>query len=214
MTPIEIQVWSDIVCPWCAIGLTHLDEAIAAFEGPVDVIWRSFELDPTSPRVTDESLERALGRKYGRPPHEIDAMMARVAAMGARRGLRLDFANAKPGNTFDAHRLLHLARAHGVQNALKRRLFQGYFSEGIAIGDPDALRALAASAGLSDAAVVEVLSTDRYADAVRADEAAAHDIGIQAVPTYVLNDRLAVSGAQPVEVLLGALAEVGREIGP
>lgn len=211
MSPLRIDIWSDIVCPWCAIGLTHLDEVLAdPGTGEVEIVWRSFELDPDAPRVRDEPLSATLARKYGRSSSEIDAMMGRVSAMGARRGLRLDFERAQPGNSFDAHRLLHLARAHDLQMALKRRLFQAYFSDGVAIGDPGALAPIAQAVGLDGQAVRQVLSSDRFADAVRADQAEARGFGIQAVPTFVFGGRLAVSGAQPAEVLRGAIDQARR----
>jgi len=207
MSPLQVHVWSDVVCPWCAIGLTHLDEAVADFAGEVEVVWRSFELDPDSPRIREEPLAATLARKYGSSPSEIDAMMGRVTAMGARRGLRLDFERARPGSSFDAHRLLQLAREHGVQMALKRRLFAAYFAEGVAIGDPEALVPLAEGVGLPPAEVRAVLASDRYARAVRADQAEARDFGIRAVPTFVFGGRLAVSGAQPAEVLRAAMTQ-------
>ncbi|TVQ87925.1 MAG: DsbA family oxidoreductase [Deltaproteobacteria bacterium] len=207
MSSVQVQIWSDVLCPWCAIGLTHLDEALVGLHEEVEIVWRSFELDPSSPRVSAESLSEALGRKYGRSPSEIDAMMSRVTEVGASRGLRLDFSNARPGNSFDAHRLLHLAKEHGVQMALKRALFQAYFSDGVAIGDPVALASIAESVGLPPDLVEEVLRSDRYAEEVRADEAQARSFGIRSVPTFVFGGRVAVSGAQPAEVLRQAMAK-------
>lgn len=211
MIPLDIQIWSDVVCPWCAIGKAHLDEALADFPHPVAITWRSFELDPTAARTSDVPLPELLGRKYGAPPAQVQQMMSRVASMAARRGLRFDLDHAKPGNTFDAHRLLHLARAHGCQQALAERLFRAYLTDGEAIGEPSTLRAHALAVGLPADAVDAVLAGDAHGDAVRADQAAARANNIQGVPFFVFGGRYAVSGAQPPEVLRQALDRAWAE---
>jgi predicted DsbA family dithiol-disulfide isomerase len=211
MTALSIEIWSDVVCPWCAIGKAHLDEALTAFPHPVEITWRSFELDPSAPPVSPEPLPALLAAKYGGSASQIQQMMDRVTTMAARRGLRFDLAAARPGNTLDAHRLLHLAREHGLQGALKARFLRAYLSEGRAIGDPEILAVLADEVGLPADETRAVLASDRFRDAVRADEDAARDVGIQGVPFFVVGDRYAVSGAQLPEVLLGALERAWGE---
>jgi predicted DsbA family dithiol-disulfide isomerase len=210
---MPVEVWSDVVCPWCCIGRAYLRQALAEFENgdSVEVTWRSFELDPGAPAVATASLAEQLGGKYGASPAEIEAMFAGVTARAAAVGLDFRFDQAQSGNTVDAHRLLHLARERGLQDALKDRLFTAYFTEGEAIGDPATLARLAAQVGLDPAEVDEVLATDRYLAEVRADEAEARAMQVSAVPFFVIDGRYAVPGAQPVEVLVGALRQAWAE---
>jgi predicted DsbA family dithiol-disulfide isomerase len=206
---LRIDVWSDIVCPWCAIGKRRLERALGNFphQKDVDVVWRAFELDPSAPRVRDEGQAAHLAKKYGRTEAQAEAMIQRVADVAAADGLTFDLLHAKSGNTFDGHRLLHLAAERGVQGAVKDRFFQGYMAEGLPIGDRDVLVKLAAEAGLDADEARATLAGDRYASEVRDEESAARAIGITGVPFFVFGGRLAVSGAQPVEVLSRALEE-------
>jgi predicted DsbA family dithiol-disulfide isomerase len=210
---MPVEVWSDVVCPWCCIGRAHLKQALGEFEhaDAVEVTWRSFELDPTAPAQATEPLAEQLGRKYGGTPADIQAMFAGVTARAAAVGLDFRFDSAQPGNTVDAHRLLHLARESGRQDQLKERFFTAYFTEGEAIGDPDTLARLAKQAGLDPTEVDDVLATDRYLDAVRADEAEARELQVSGVPFFVIDRRYAVAGAQPTEVLVGALRRAWAE---
>ena len=210
---MPVEVWSDVVCPWCCIGRAHLQAALAEFEHgtSVEVTWRSFELDPGSPRVATTPLAEQLQRKYGGTSADIEAMFAQVTARAAAVGLDFRFDQAQSGNTVDAHRLLHLARVTGQQDALKERLFTAYFTEGEAIGDPETLARLAKEVGLDPLDVADVLATDRYLDEVRADEAEARALQVTGVPFFVIDRRYAVAGAQPTEVLVGALREAWAE---
>ncbi|MEZ4322605.1 MAG: DsbA family oxidoreductase [Myxococcota bacterium] len=207
---MKVDVWSDVVCPWCAIGRSRLQTAIAAFGAahgePVEVRWRSFELDPGAARIVEGDHVAHLARKYGRTRAQAQEMVDQMAARGAAEGVMFDFGRLKQGNTFDAHRLLHLAQEHGMQDALKARMFRAYFQEGEAIGDRSVLARLAADVGLEAADVARVLEGDAYAGAVRGDETLARQLGISGVPFFVIDERLAVSGAQPAELLTQALA--------
>lgn len=207
MSPLRIDVWSDIACPWCYVGKRRLEAALAQFPRPVELVWRSFELDPGAPKLQDSAVSPAarLARKYGTSVPEAEAMLARMTTTAAADGLELHFDRLRSGNTFDAHRLLHLALADGHQDALKERLFRAYFSEGLALGEPGVLARLAAEVGLDPARVAQVLASDEYADDVRADEAEAHSIGVRGVPFFVLGGSHAVSGAHPAASLRAAL---------
>ncbi len=206
---LEVEVWSDIVCPWCAIGKRRLEMAIAKLpdKDAVRVRWRSFELDPSAPAVREEDNVTHLAKKYGRTKSEALAMMQRVVDTAAADGLDLKLSSARSGNTFDGHRVLHLAAEKGVQAAVKDRFMRGYMTEGLAIGDHEVLVRLASEAGLDAEEVRAVLSSDRYAKEVRADEETARELGIRGVPFFVLAGKYAVSGAQPADVLLSALEE-------
>jgi len=209
---VEIDIWSDVACPWCAVGRAHLQQALDTFRSDpaapeVTVRWRSFELDPSAPKVREGDYVQRLADKYSMPRTQADAMVQQMQERGQALGIPFDFSDMHPGNTFDAHRLLHLAHEHGCQDALKDRLFRAYFGEGAAVGLPETLLPLAVEVGLDQAEVRDVLDSDRYADAVRADEATARQIGVTGVPFFVIDQRYGVSGAQPPEVLLQCLQE-------
>lgn len=204
---MQVEIWSDIVCPWCYIGKRRLETALASFEhaDAVEVVWRSFELDRSAPRERTGSYAEMLGRKYGMAPAQAHATLAHMTEVAAGEGLVFDFDRVRPGNTFDAHRLLHLAHERGRQDALAERLMLAYLSEGEPIGDPATLGRLAVEVGLDTAEVEAVLGGDRYADEVRADEIAAQELGVTGVPFFVVDRRYAVSGAQQPDTILRAL---------
>jgi len=211
---MEIDIWSDVACPWCAVGRAHLEQALGTFrtlpDAPeVTVRWRSFELDPSAPAVREGDYVQRLASKYGMPRERAAQMVGEMEARGRALGLPFDFSDMHPGNTFDAHRLLHLALEHGVQDALKKRFFDAYFGEGAAVGNPEVLVPLAVEVGLDEATVREVLDSDRFADAVRADELAARQLGVTGVPFFVIDRQYGISGAQPPEVLLQCLQQAG-----
>lgn len=207
---VKVEIWSDVVCPWCAIGRRRFATALAGFahRDDVQVRWRSFELDPAAPREREGERAAHLAGKYDVSLEAARRMEDRMAATAAEDGLRFRFDLARDGNTFDAHRLLHLAWETGgaaLQDAVKDRLLRAAFTDGEPVGDPDTLVRLVAGAGLDADAARAVLDGDRYAEDVRADEALARRYGISAVPFFVVDDRYGISGAQPVEVLGQAL---------
>jgi predicted DsbA family dithiol-disulfide isomerase len=204
---MRVEIWSDVVCPWCYIGKRRFEAALDRFahRDALDVRWRSFELDPHAPPRYAGTLDEMLARKYGVTPAQAAAMNARVTAMAATEGLEYHLDRARPGNTFDAHRLLHLAAARGRQGELKERLMNAYFTAGLPVGDAATLVRIAAEAGLDEAEARATLSGDAYAAEVRADEQRAAALGITGVPFFVVDERYGVSGAQPADVLLTAL---------
>ena len=206
---MTVDVWSDVVCPWCAIGKAHLEAALEQFEhgDEVEVVWHSFELDPTAPPVQDVDYVELLARKYGRSRDEAQLGLDRMTRRGAEVGLDLRFERIRRGNSLDAHRLLHLARERGLQHQLTARLFRAYFTDGEAIGDHEALARVAAEVGLDDDEVREVLDGDAYVDRVREDEVMAQSMQVSGVPFFVVDRRYGVAGAQPTEVMLGVLEQ-------
>jgi predicted DsbA family dithiol-disulfide isomerase len=206
---VQVEIWSDVVCPWCAIGKRRFETALAQFEhrDEVEVRYRSFELDPTTPRTVEGGATQRLADKYGIPLAQAEAMQQRVIEQGAGEGLDFRFARARPGNTVDAHRLLHLAADRRRQAQLKERLLLAYFTEGEPIGDVDTLARLAGQAGLDEAEARAVLESDKYLADVREDQATARALGISGVPFFVLDRKFGVSGAQPPELLLEALRQ-------
>jgi predicted DsbA family dithiol-disulfide isomerase len=209
MKKLRVDIWSDVVCPWCAIGKRRFEAALARFahKDGVEVVWRAFELDPSAPAVQQGDNPTRLARKYGRSREQAVAMMQQVAETAARDGLELDLVNARSGNTFDAHRVLHLAAERGVQDAVKERFFRGYMSERQPIGDRKVLVRLAAEAGLDAEEVRATLLSDDFGAEVREEEDVAHRMGIHGVPFFVLGGAIGVSGAQPADVLLRALEQ-------
>lgn len=215
---MRVEIWSDVVCPWCYIGKRRFETALARFAhaSEVDVSWRSFELDPSappSPEAPGHYVQR-LARKYGVSEGQAQLMVDRVTAAAAGEGLRFRFDIARQGNTFDAHRLLHLAFERGVQDELKEQLDHATFTEGLPVSDHAALAAVALDAGLDEIDVKEVLTSDRYSDAVRSDEELAHQYGISAVPFFVIDDRYGIAGAQESDTMLEALERAWAERSP
>jgi predicted DsbA family dithiol-disulfide isomerase len=212
---LRVDIWSDVVCPWCAIGKRRFETALARFahKDEVEVVWRAFELDPSASAVQSEDNATRLARKYGRTREQAVAMMQQVAATAAQEGLEFDLVNARSGNTFDAHRVLHLAAERGVQGAVKERFFRAYMSEREPIGDREALVRLASEAGLDAEEVRSTLASGRFAAEVREEEEVAQRLGIRGVPFFVLGGSIGVSGAQPAEAMLGALEQAWGRAG-
>ena len=213
MKKLRVDVWSDIACPWCYVGKRRLEAALARFphRGAVAVAWRAFELDSSAPAVRNAApYAHGLAKKYGTTAAKAQAMIDGMAETARADGLEFRFDRIRPGNTFDAHRLLHLAGERGVQDAVKERFLRGYMTEGEAIGDPAVLARLGVDAGLDAGEVSATLAGDAYAREVRDDEAQAREMGIRGVPFFVMG-RYAVSGAQPAEVLLAALKKAWEE---
>jgi len=215
---MRVEIWSDVVCPWCYIGKRRFEAALARFahRDEVELVWRSFELDPSAPLSSNDQGTYAarLASKYGRSVSEAQAMVDDMTLTAGQEGLDFRFDLARPGNTFDAHRLLHLALELGLQDELKERLDRATFTEGSPVSDHAALRALATEVGLPEADVDAVLSSARYADAVRADEAQARAYGISGVPFFVVDGRYGISGAQPADAVLQTLDQAWSERPP
>lgn len=214
MIALRLDVWSDIACPWCYIGKRRLQAALLQFpqRDAVQITWRSFELNPSAPSASDEqSYAERLARKYGTSLQEAEAMIERVATAAKGEGIEFDYGIIRPSNTFDAHRLLHLARTEGLQDQMKERLFHAYFCEGKDMSDHATLLQLGNDVGLQPQGVLEALSAGRFSEEVREDEADARRLGIHAVPCFVFAERFGLSGAQPPDVLLRALDQAWQD---
>jgi predicted DsbA family dithiol-disulfide isomerase len=200
---MEVEIWSDIACPWCYVGKRRFEAALEGFpqRDEVKVTWRSFELDPEAPRERSGDRAEHLAQKYGVTRERALEMQQSMTEAAAGDGLELRFDIARAGNTFDAHRLVHLAAAHDLQDPMKERLMSAYLTEGKAIGDPEVLQRLGVEAGLPEDEVRELLATERFAEEVREDERTAMSLGIQAVPFFVVDRKFGAAGAHPPEVL-------------
>jgi predicted DsbA family dithiol-disulfide isomerase len=210
---MQIEIWSDVVCPWCYIGKRRFEAALAQFaqRDQVAVTWRSFELDPTAPRRITGSLTAMLAQKYGISQEQAEGMQQQVTELAAAEGLTYRLDLAQRGNSFDAHRLIHLAAAHNLQAEAKERLLSAYFCEGRVINDEDTLVALGTELGLPEAEVRAMLANDAYAADVRADQQRGAAFGIRGVPFFVINEKYGISGAQSAEFFRNALEQVWNE---
>lgn len=215
MREIAIEVWSDLVCPWCYIGKRRLEAAIDAFDGrdAVRVVWRSFELDPDAPRHAELTVPEHLQRDRRLSATQTAEAIGRVTALAAEAGLTYRLEQARPVNSFDAHRLMHLAEDRGVGEPVRERLMQAYTAEGADLGDPETLARLGAEAGLDPDATRAMLEGDGFAAAVRADERRARRFQVTGVPTFVVNEAYVVAGAQPVAVFAEALRRAAKADG-
>jgi predicted DsbA family dithiol-disulfide isomerase len=213
---LQVDIWSDIACPWCAIGKRHLEQALADWEHRDDVVvtWHSFELDPRAPAEREGDLAERLADKYGVTVEEARASQERITGIASKAGLEFRFDRARSGNTFDAHRLVHLAAVHGKAGEMKERLFRAYLEEGELVSDHEVLARLAEELGLPEAEVAEVLATERFAEEVRLDESTAHALRISGVPFFVFDRKYGAAGAQPPDVLRQVLDRAWSERSP
>ena len=195
---MKIDIWSDVICPFCTLGKRKLELALAQTGINADIEWHSFELNPHAPPSYGMPLPGVLHTLYGMDEDYALGVLAHEEAAARAVGLEFRWRDAKPGNTFDAHRLLHLGKSVGLGGVVKDRFLRAYFSEGQEIGNPAVLRVLAQEAGLEAAAIDEVLASDLYADAVRADERRAAELGIRGVPYFLIDGQVAIAGAQDV----------------
>ncbi len=204
---MQVEIWSDIICPWCYIGKRRFESALADFahRKEVQVIWRSFELDPDAPRQREGTLREYLAKKYRVSLEEAAAMNERVTSVAKEAGLEYRLADARPGNTFDAHRLLHFAASKQLGDRATERLMHAYFSESLPVGERAALARLAPEFGITENEAMSLLESDAYAGEVRADQARAAKFGITVVPFFVFDEKSGISGAQPVQVFAEAL---------
>lgn len=223
MKTLAIDIWSDVACPWCYVGKRRFEAALARFAhaDAVEVTWRAFELDPRAPRGDAAARDARpyaarLAAKYGTSEARAEQMLRSMTTTAAAEGIEMDFAAIRPGNTFDAHRVLQLARRRGLGDAAEERLFAAYFTEGKAIDDRAVLLELAAELGLDRDEVGAMLASDELAAEVRAEERDAQALGIHGVPFFAIGApegrRYGISGAQPPEVLLEVLERAWDEL--
>lgn len=196
---MKIDIWSDVACPFCYVGIAQLEKALEELEIETDIEFHSFELDPSSPKETTKTLQEVLAEKYGMTPAQAWEANARVAEMAEGEGLTLNMNKAVPVNTFDAHRLIHLATGEGKQAEMKKRLLKAYFTDGKNVADHETLVELALEVGLDADKVKSMLEGEEYAESVRSDVRAAASYGARGVPFFVVDEKYTFSGAQGVE---------------
>jgi predicted DsbA family dithiol-disulfide isomerase len=213
---MKVEIWSDIVCPFCYIGKRKFEKALEAFteKDKVEIVWRSFQLDPDMEYVPGQSLHEYRGKRKGVSTEQGKQMNDAMTKMAEEVGLEYNFDKAVINNTLDAHRLLHLAKTNGLQNEMKEELFRAYYTEGKNIGDAETLVQLGADVGLPPVEIRKMLKGSQYKEEVLQDQHIAAQVGARGVPFFVFNDKYAVSGAQPAEVFTQVLNKVWEEEKP
>jgi predicted DsbA family dithiol-disulfide isomerase len=213
---MKIEIWSDVACPWCYIGKRRFETALAAFphRESVEVQWRSYQLDPTLPDHYDGTELDYLSTRKGMAPDQVAGMFEHVAAQAKAEGLNYRFDDVVVANSFTAHRLIHLAAAHGTQDAAKERLLSDHFEHGKDIGSQEYLTALGQDLGIDAGEVAELFSTDKYAADVRQDFEEGRALGINGVPFFVIDRKFGLSGAQPAETFTAALEQAWQDSNP
>ncbi|MDA0183730.1 DsbA family oxidoreductase [Solirubrobacter phytolaccae] len=211
--PLTVEIWSDVVCPWCYIGKRRFEKALEQFEhrDEVTIMWRSFELDPDAARDVPGTAAERLAGKYGMSLERAQQMHAEMEERATAEGLEYHLDQSKGGNSFDAHRMIHLAATYGHQADAQERLMRAYFTEGESLGVWDTLVRLMEEIGVDPVEAREALKLDKFAEDVREDEALAQQLGIQGVPFFVFDRRYGLSGAQPPETMLAALEKAWDE---
>ncbi|WP_436871070.1 DsbA family oxidoreductase [Acinetobacter courvalinii] len=205
---MRVDIWSDVVCPFCYIGKKRLEHVAEQAGIELEIHWHSFELDPDAPAKHDTSNTERLAKKYGRSYAEMEEMERNVATMAAAEGIDFQWQKANSGNSFNAHRIIHLAQSKGLGNEAEEAFFHAYMTEGLAIGERDVVEEIASRIGLDNAEVEYVLDSDELADFVRHDEKIAREqLNVTGVPFFVFDQKLALSGAQPREIFLQALQQ-------
>ena len=210
---MQVEIWSDVVCPWCYLGKRRFEQALASFEhrDDVQVTYRSFELDPSLPKGVISPTVELLASKYGMTERQAEQAQRQMEQRAAGDGLVFKMEGLLSGNTRDAHRLLQLAKARQRQPELLERLHSAYFTEQTSIFDHDSLTTLAVQAGLDEDEVRAVLASEEYSAEVDVEEAAARDLGVTGVPFYVIDRRYGISGAQPADTIIEVLEKAWAE---
>lgn len=210
---MKIEIWSDFVCPYCYIGKRRLEIALDKFKDKknVELVFKSFELDPYAKKKYDESIYELIAKKYRISLEESKAINKQIIEQAKELGLDYNFDDLKYTNTFDAHRISQYAKEEGRMNELSERILKGYFIEALDISNHDVLLRLAKEVGLDSKNVIEVLSSNKYSENVRNDENTAAKLGIRGVPYFIFNDKYVVSGAQPPQVFLEILEKISKE---
>ncbi|WP_026883969.1 DsbA family oxidoreductase [Clostridium akagii] len=210
---MKIEVWFDFVCPFCYMGKRKLEIALEKFEhrDEVELVFRSFELDPSSEKKFDENINEIIAKKYGISVEQAKASNNQITAEAQSIGLNYNFDNIMPTNSFDAHRLAQYAKTEGKMNELSERILKAYFVDSLNISDHKVLASLAGEVGINSLKALSILESDQYGEEVRKDEEIASKLRISGVPYFVINNKYTVSGAQSSEIFLETLEKAREE---
>lgn len=208
---IRIDVWSDVVCPWCYIGKRRLESALGRFDGDVSVEWHSYQLDPSIPRGQREPVSEMLAKKIGAPASQVRAMTHQVTQLAEAEGLSYRLGDATSVNTRDAHRIAHLAGQHGLGTEMHEALLKAHLCDAAVVDDPEVLVQLATGVGVPAAEAADVVGGDKFGTEVDTDIRTARQLGVSGVPFFLINQKYGISGAQSADAFLGALRKVQAE---
>ncbi|QIL39483.1 DsbA family oxidoreductase [Pedobacter sp. HDW13] len=210
---MKVEIWSDVMCPFCYIGKRHFEQAIETlpFKNEIEVDWKSYQLNPEYHNTNNETVYDYLSRSKGMPVEQARQMTKQVVDMAANAGLTIDFDTNIPANTFNAHRLIHLAAKHNLQDLAEEKLFEAHFVKAKNIGETSVLVDVAIEIGLDKAEAEAVLAGDQFAEAVRYDIYESQNLGIRGVPYFVMDRKYGVSGAQPIQAFTEALTQSFKE---
>lgn len=210
---LKVQIWSDIMCPFCYIGKRRIEEALSLFEHKeaVEIEWKSYQLDASFIASPDDNMVEHLAEKYRKDNDWAQNMLDNMTQNAKTAGLDFHFEKAILANSLNAHRLLHLAKKYNLANDLEELLFKAYLTEGKNVNDPSTLTQLGIEVGLDAEEIAQVLNSDRYATEVKQDQEEANTIGVQGVPFFVFDNKYAISGAQPATAFLETLEKVWQE---
>lgn len=205
---MRVDIWSDVVCPFCFIGKRRLEKAAKQAGIELEVFWHSYQLDPEAPARQEKSNSERLAEKYGRSIAEVEEMQRNIAAMAKEEGIEFNWEIANSGNTFNAHRIIHLAQSLGLGNEAKEAFFYSYMTQGLPIGERETVEDVAARIGINPNQVEDVLNSDEFSEFVKYDEEVAREqLKVTGVPFFVFDQRVALAGAQPVNVFQEVLAK-------
>ncbi len=210
---MKVEIWSDVMCPFCYIGKRHFEKAIEklTYQNEIEVEWKSFQLNPEYHNTTAESLYDYLARAKGMSVEQAKQLTGNVKQMAANVGLTLDFDHSVPANSFDAHRLLHFAKSKGLQNEAEEALFHAHFIEGKDIANKEELVAIGEKIGLNLVETQQVLAGNDHDEEVRYDVYESQQLGIRGVPYFIFDRKYALSGAQPIETFEAAVKQSFEE---
>ena len=210
---MKIEIWSDFVCPFCYIGKRRLEIALEKYEykGEVELVFKSFELDPAAKKKVDGNINEIIAKKYGIPVEQAKESNNQIATQAKAIGLNYNFDDLIPTNTFDAHRIAHYAKTQGKMNELSERILKAYFVDALNISDHKVLASLAYEVGINREKALSILKSNLYSNEVRKDEEAASKLGISGVPYFIINNEYTISGAQPSELFLESLEKAREE---
>jgi predicted DsbA family dithiol-disulfide isomerase len=213
---VLVEIWSDLVCPWCYIGKRRFEKALAEFDhrDRVEIVHRSFQLDPSAPQGETRDQAEMLSAKLGVPAERIQALNTEMERRAAEDGLDYNLSGGTVGNTADAHQLVHLARESGIHGPVIEALYKAHFTDRRSLFDQDSLVEVAAEAGLDADTAREVLASGKYAADVQTDQVEAQQLGATGVPFFVVDGRYGVSGAQPAETFTQVLTRAWAESRP
>lgn len=210
---MRVDIWSDVVCPFCYIGKKRLERVAKDAGVELEIFWHTYQIDPDASASQDISNTQRLAQKYDRTLEEVEEMQENIAKMAKAEGIDFQWQNTKAGNSFNAHRIIHLAQSKGLGNQAEEAFFHAYMTEGLAIGEREVVEEIASRIGLENGEVEDVLNSNDFAEFIKYDENLAREqLNVQGVPFFIFNQKVALAGAQPDNVLIDVLQKTQAQL--